>query len=64
MICPFYWGKSMCGVKKQGVFVPPMEMEIKYCKTRIYRKCPRYDESCKNKITKGNNVKKSEKLGS
>ena len=42
--CPFYLGKSMCGAKDSGLYVPPKEVEFKYC-TGKFSKCKRYKEA-------------------
>jgi len=47
MRCPFYWGKSMCGAKSSGLYVPPKEIEFKYC-TGEFSECRRYREAEKN----------------
>ena len=40
-LCPFYLGKSMCGAKDSGLYVPPKEVEFKYC-TGKFSKCKIY----------------------
>ena len=44
MSCPLYWGKSMCGARKSGVYVPPKEVELEYCTTDKHISCPRFRE--------------------
>ncbi len=41
--CPFYLGKSMCGASDSGLYVPPKDIEFKYC-TGKFSKCKRYRE--------------------
>lgn len=40
-MCPFYWGQCMCGVHNSGLYVPPKEIEVEYCRGQ-YRRCPRF----------------------
>jgi hypothetical protein len=47
MWCPLYWGKSMCGARTSGVYVPSAETEAAYCATDKYTSCPRYKEASK-----------------
>ena len=60
--CPFYLGKSMCGAKDSGLYVPPKEVEFKYCadkfsKCKIYRAAEKHSTASgagsRNNVTEG-----------